>query len=131
MDMQSGLRARLLADTTVAAATAGRVFWVQRPQATALPAITLQTISDPRPDHLQGFDAARATRVQLDCWASSFDAALTLARAAIATLAAPENISGKQFGPARVDGQRDLGEDVNGTFVHRQSVDLLVWHVGD
>jgi hypothetical protein len=131
MDMQGGLRARLLADAAVAAAVGSRVYWVQRPQSTALPAITMQTIDDPRPNHMQGFDGARTTRVQLDCWAPSFSAALTLARACIAALAEPTTLNGKRFGPTLIDGQRDLLDDVSGTPIHRQSVDLLVWHVGD
>ena len=131
MDLQSGLRARLLAAGPVAAAVGTRVSWVTRPQSTGVPAITLQTISDARPEHLKGLDSARETRVQLDCWAATYASALSLARACIAALSGPATISGKRFGNTRVDGQRDLGEDVNGTFLHRQSVDLLIWHVGD
>jgi hypothetical protein len=131
MDLQAGIRARLLADGGVSAAVGTRVYWVQRPQLSATPAIVLQVISDPRPDNLKGFDGAREARVQLDVWAATYAAALDIARDAVAALAEPATVSGKVFGATRVDGQRDLGEDVNGTFVHRQSVDLLVWHVGD
>ena len=130
-DMQAGIRSRLLADATVAAAVGTRVSWVDRPQTSALPAIVLQTISDPRPAHLQGYDGARMTRVQMDVFASSYGSALTIARAAIAALKDPATVSGKKFGGSFVDGQRDLAEDVGGTLVHRQSVDLLVWHAGD
>lgn len=131
MDMQGGLRARLLASTEVTAAVGSRVYWVQRPQGSLPPAVTLQTVSDPRPEHLKGPDGARETRVQMDCWATTYAAALSLARTCIAALSGPATINGKRFGNTRVDGQRDLGEDVNGTFLHRQSVDLLIWHVGD
>ncbi|AMK19333.1 tail completion protein gp17 [Sphingobium sp. MI1205] len=132
MDFHAGLRARLLADSGVAAIVGTRVSWLERPQGAALPAITLQVISDPRPQHLKGLDGARGTRVQLDCWAASFAQALALARAAIATLQPPTTIEGKKFGNARIDGQRDLGETAaGGAFVHRQSVDLFIWHVGD
>lgn len=132
MDFQTGVRARLLADATVAAIIGARVDWVERPQKSALPAISLQTISDPRPLHLKGMDGARSTRVQCDCWAATYAAALALARAVIAALSPPATISGKKFGHAQVDSQRDLGEALaDGSFVHRQSVDFLVWHVGD
>lgn len=127
-DMQAALRTRLISAGTAAGS---RVTWVERPQLSALPAITLQTISDGRPQHLKGFDGARGTRVQIDCWASTYAAALSLARAVIAALQPPAVISGKKFGQAQIDGQRDLGEDVSGTFIHRQSVDLIIWHVGD
>lgn len=132
MDFQSGVRARLLANNTVSGIVGARVDWMTRPQKAALPAISLQTISDARPDHLKGFDGARETRVQCDCWAATYAAALALARAAIATLQPPKTISGKKFGNARVDAQRDLGENIaDGSFIHRQSVDFIIWHVGD
>ncbi len=130
-DFQASIRARLIADSAVAAVVGARVHWVERPQLSGLPAITLQTVSDPRPQHLKGNDGARATRVQVDCWSAKYADALSLARKVIGALANPATISGKRFGATRVDGQRDLGEDVNGTFVHRQSVDLNIWHVGE
>lgn len=127
-DFQSALRGRLIAAATPAGS---RVSWVQRPQASALPAITLQVVSDPRPQHLKGLQGTRATRVQVDCWADSYGGALAIARACIAALQAPTTFAGKQFGNAEVFGQIDLGEDANGSFVHRQAVDLNIWHVGD
>jgi hypothetical protein len=132
MDFQTGVRSRLLANGDVAAIVGTRIDWVERPQNSALPAISLQTISDPRPLHLKGMDRARSTRVQCDCWAETYAAALALARAAIAALSSPATISGKKFGHAQVDAQRDLGETVgDGSFIHRQSVDFIIWHVGD
>lgn len=132
MDFQTGLRARLLADSTVSGLVGTRVYWMQRPQNSGLPAIVLQTISDPRPDHLKGFDGARETRVQCDCWAEGYGAALALGRSAIAALKSPQTISEKRFGNARVDAMRDLSETAaGGETIHRQSVDFLIWHVGD
>lgn len=132
MDFQTGVRARLLANSTVSAIVGTRVDWMARPQNAALPAISLQTVSDSRPDHLKGFDGARETRVQCDCWAATYAAALALARAVIAALQPPTTITGKRFGNARVDAQRDLGENIaDGSFIHRQSVDFIIWHVGD
>jgi hypothetical protein len=125
------MRTRLLEDATVAGFVGTKVTWVDRPQTTNLPAIVLQTISDPRPAHLKGFDGARMTRVQLDVFASKHLTGLQIAQAAIAALKDPADIDGKQFGPTLVDSQRDLSEEVSGTLVHRQSVDLLVWHEGD
>jgi hypothetical protein len=130
-DMQAAMRTRLINDATVAGFVGTKVTWVDRPQMSALPAIVLQTISDPRPAHLKGFDGARMTRVQLDVFASKYGTALSIARASIAALKDPATVSGKEFGPTLVDGQRDLSEEVSGTLVHRQSVDLLVWHEGD
>jgi len=132
MDFHAGVITRLLADASVSGIVGMRVNWVVRPQKEALPAVTLQVVSDPRPEHLKGFDGARATRVQCDCWASDYLTAAALARACITALRQPATVNGKKFGNARVDGQRDLGETgVDGSFIHRQSVDFVIWHVGD
>lgn len=132
MDFQTALRKRLLDNEAVRAIVNRRVDWVQRPQKDALPAVTLQVISDPRPEHLKDFDDARSTDVQVDCWAAKYGDALALARAVVAVVKAPATVAGKRFGNGQVVGQRDLGEKINdGTFVHRQSVDLSIWHAGD
>jgi hypothetical protein len=131
MDFQSGVRARLLADTTILAGVVNRVYWGERPQGTAYPAIVLQTISDPRPAHLKDYDGARSTLVQMDVMATTYKAALDIARAGIAALKEPETISGKIFGPAFVDSQRDTVEPSGTSNIHRQSVDLNIRHTGD
>ncbi|KKW93872.1 tail completion protein gp17 [Sphingobium chungbukense] len=139
MDFYGGVTTRLLTDPAVSCIVDQRVNWGLRPQGELLPAVTLQVVSDPRPVHLKGFDGARATRLQCDCWAETMMQALALARAVIAVLKNPATVSGKKFGNALVDGQRDLGETVgsggdaqsSGTFIHRQSVDFIVWHRGD
>lgn len=131
MDLQSGIRARLLANGTVSAAVGTRIDWGQRPQGAPYPSIVLQTISDPRPAHLKDYDGARSTLIQLDVYATTYAAALTIARAAIAVLKVPATISGKAFGPAFVDGQRDTVEPSGTTNIHRQSVDFNIRHVGD
>lgn len=132
MDFQEGVRARLIADSAVAAIVGDRVAWMARAKGAPLPAIVLQVVSDPRPSHLKGLEGARSTTVQCDCWAEDYGAAVALARAAIAALVPPETITGKQFGNAQVIGQRDLSEDTDdGKFLHRQSVDFIIRHVGD
>lgn len=131
MDMQSGIRTRLLNDARVADLVGTRVDWGQRSQATAYPAIVLQTISDPRPANLKGYEKTRGTLVQMDVYAKEYETALIIARAAIAVLKDPRKIGGKKFGPTFVDGQRDSLETSGTTNIHRQSVDLNIWHVGE
>jgi hypothetical protein len=124
MDMPGALRARITAANTSAGS---RVYWVDRPQAAALPAVTLQIISDIRPQHLKGFNPLRDTRVQIDCWATSY-AAVTALKEAVLAAVVPENTSnGIRFDRAIIDGERDLGERVETQFIHRASVDLMVW----
>lgn len=124
MDMQGALRARI----TGASTTAGtRVYWVDRPQSAALPAVTLQTISDPRPQHLKGFDELRETRVQIDCWADTYAIAKALMEAVL-TAVVPENTAnGIRFDRALVDSTNDSGERTETKFIHRQTADLFFW----
>lgn len=128
MDWQAALRARLLADADVAAQVGSRISWVERPQATALPAIVLQTITDEHPQHMAGFQHFRSARVQIDVWATGHKTAFDIAESVIAALAPRATEDGVRFDRAFVDGRREGGEDVSGKFVHRTSIDLIVWH---
>jgi hypothetical protein len=122
-DFAQALKARLVA------AIGGEIHWGIVPQAKSLPYDRLQVISDPRPQHLQGYDGARVSRVQADCFASSWGAARARAEAIISALAAPSTVNGIQFGRIKAEGPRDLGEDVEGIgYIHRASLDLLVEH---
>lgn len=125
--MQQALRARLLADAGVNAIAGNRIDWGWRIQGAALPAVTLLTISDPRPQHLKGFQPLRETRVQLDCWAETYGEARALAEAAIAAAVPEQSGNGIAFNRALVDGMEDRGEQTDTGFVHRTSIDLIVW----
>lgn len=128
MDMPGALRARIIAASTGAGS---RVTWVERPQSAALPAVTLQIVSDLREQHLRGFQSIRNTRVQIDCWAKSEDngagySKATALKEAVLAAVIPENTSnGIRFDRAFVDGERDLGEQTATQFIHRASVDLI------
>jgi hypothetical protein len=127
-DFATALRTRLLADSDVSGVTT-RIHWNLVPQGVALPYIRLQTISDDRSQHLKGYDTARVTRIQCDCFASSYGTARALAEHVIDAVASPTTVGGVQFGRTKAEGPRDLGEDVDGIgFIHRASVDLLAEH---
>lgn len=128
-DLWTALRARLIAAGPVAAIVGQKVHWGKVPQSSALPYIRLTTVSDPRPEHLEGYDGARVTRVQCDCFAEKHLAATDLAEKVIAAVAEPATVSGVVFGRTKAEGPQDLGEDVEGLgYVHRASVDLLAEH---
>jgi len=127
-DFASSLYARLAADAPVSAVVGTKIYWVIVPQNAALPYIRMQTISDPRPEHLKGYDGARVTRVQADCFAATYGAGRQLAEKVITALATPASFGGVQFGRVKAEGPRDLGEDTASGFVHRASVDLLIEH---
>ena len=128
MDLQTALTARLKADAALTAALAGKLFWNVVPQGTALPYARMQTVTDLRPQHLKGYDAAREARVQIDVFAATYAAARDIAETIIAEMAEPATVSGVQFGRGKAEGPRDLGEDVTEGFVHRLSLDLLIEH---
>jgi hypothetical protein len=130
-DLETALRARIKANAPFVTAGSSQVEWEEQPQNTPLPNTTLLVVTDERPQHLQGYDTARTTRVQADCRASTPKQAKAMARALIAAVAAPGLFNGHQFGRTKAEGPRALNERVNDTTVFRQSVDLLVWHVGD
>lgn len=131
MDFQTGVRARLLANGLVSGAVNTRIDWGQRPQGAPFPSIVLQTISDARPAQLKDYNETRSTLIQMDVYATTYAGALSIARNAIAVLKVPTTISGKVFGPAFVDSQRDTVEPLGTTNIHRQSVDFSIWHTGD
>ena len=127
-DMQDALVRRLIADDAVSNIAGDRLEWVNVPQGTPRPYGRLQTISDPRPITLEGEQEFRETRVQADCFADDYGTARALAYAIIKTMRAGGVPSDIVFGRTTAEGPRDLGEDTPEGFVHRASVDLLVWH---
>jgi len=128
-DFSSALRTRLATDAGLSSMVGTRVYRGIVPEGTALPYIRMNVISDPRPEHLKGYDAARVSRVQVDCFAASYGAARDMADRVIAATIAPGTTEGIHFGRIKAEGPRDLGEDVEGTgYVFRASLDLLAEH---
>lgn len=127
--MQGALRARLLGAT----AAGSRIYWLERPQGTALPAITLQTISGDRPQTYTALQAWRESRVQLDVWAASYAEARAILEAAITALAPLGTSNGIRFDRTDFEGERDRAEfDGNSQFatatIYRTGIDLIVRH---
>lgn len=123
-DLQSALRSRI-----VAAVGHSRVYWTLVPQGAARPYVRMQTVTDERPEHIEGYDAARRTRVQVDVFADKYSEARAASETIIAAVADPATVSGVKFGRTKAEGPRDLGEDVDGVgYVHRLSMDLLAEH---
>lgn len=124
MDLQGALRARLLGQTDAA----GRVYWVTRPQASALPSITLQTISGDFPQTYEGLTPTRSPRIQLDAWGASYVQARAVCMAAIATLDGKATSNGIVFDNIQFENERDFLEREGSIDIYRTSVDLIVWH---
>src|SRR3546814_10258930 len=60
----SAFRDRLVANGAVNAVVSTRIYWGVVPQGAALPYVRLHIISDPRPEHLKGYQGSRRTRIQ-------------------------------------------------------------------
>jgi hypothetical protein len=100
-----------------------RITWVNRPQATSLPAITLQIIDDDRAQHMGGFQSLQFIDVQIDIWATSYEQGRAIKEAVIARLVPEVTSNGIKFGRAFVRG-RDLSERTETQFIYRPSLDF-------
>jgi len=128
--MEESLTALLLADAGIAAIVATRITWLTRPQASALPAITLQVISAAPIDSDEGDSGLIQSRVQVDCWGESALDAKNAARAV------KQRLSGRQDQHSGTEFQGFFGEDeresveetTGGTVIYRTRLDFIVWH---
>ncbi|MGR3593043.1 MAG: DUF3168 domain-containing protein [Limimaricola soesokkakensis] len=101
--MERQLRALLEADPAIAAITA-HINWGAHPTGLPWPAAVLTVISDTQGYTLDGPDGLSAIRVQIDCYAATYDAAKDLSRAIRAKLS---GYSGGQFQGVFLAGLRD------------------------
>ena len=80
-DPRVALRAYLLDDATISAAVGGtRVYGIKLPQGQTLASIVYSRISGQGDHHMEGASGLNRTRMQIDCWAQTADAADLLAR---------------------------------------------------
>src|SRR4051812_46510481 len=94
--MEEALVAYLLANAGVAALAGTRIYWGERPQGDALPAIVLFKVSPNRDVTLAGPSGLIGPRVQIDCLGGSYALAKTTARAVIAAADAIGGTAGFQ-----------------------------------
>jgi hypothetical protein len=133
--LESALLVRLLDDVGIAEATKGQVEWGRT--FTTLPAISLQTINDPRPQHFKGFHKTRPTDVQVDIWSKSAEIGAPLREAVIAVLAGPFDADGVRFQRSIITNVRGGAEQQQAgpvpvqrirAEVHRTSIDITFTH---
>jgi hypothetical protein len=124
VDFEGALRARAIGASGVTAIVGQRVYWVERPQATALPAITFQIIDDPREQTMAGFQSRLFVLVQADVWALSYATAKAGKEALIAALTPEVTANGIRFGTATNISARDLSERTETQFIYRLSIDF-------
>lgn len=98
------------------------------PQNAVSPYGMYQVISDPRPEHLKGYDRARQSRVQIWIVAATYGAARSISEKIIAAVSVPGIHGGIKFGRVKAEGPRDLSQDTSSGTVSMASTDLLVEH---
>lgn len=128
MSWEAAVLARLLQDPDVAALIADRAEWDDRAPDDPLPAIMLQTITDPRPQNHDGFDPFRPTRVQVNCLARTKTEAIALRDLAIAALIPPAFVGGVSFLQSFIDGGGSDAERKPTGRICRERTDLIIWH---
>lgn len=78
MTIIEGLRAFLLANTSIATLVSQRIYPLRLPQKITVPAIVLTRITEINDAHLRGPNVLTRARIQVDAWAQTFDAAVAL-----------------------------------------------------
>lgn len=133
MTLEDAIQIRLLASDDLTARIADRVGWTRR--LTGIPAITLQVISDPRPQHFKGFQPTRPTLVQLDVWSADPREAAAIRGICIAALTPAQAVEDVRFQRAMVTSVRSGAEPDRGgdrqTYageLHRESIDFSFLH---
>jgi hypothetical protein len=128
--MEEAFRARLLAHAGLASLVASRVVWIERPQGTGLPAVTLQLVSIGRDYTYSGADGTGNPRVQVDCWGRSYGEAKAVSRAVISAVEQRATQGAVKFAPAFIDAARDMPPEelAGGVKVYRVTLDIIVWN---
>lgn len=129
--MEEALVDFMLRDAGLAALVATRINWQARPQGDALPSISLQRVSGVRDYAMQGPTGLVESRVQVDCWGSTYASALAVARSVRDLLSGVRrNLGSTQLQGAFIDSERhDFEKDGNAAEgFHRVSMDFQIWH---
>lgn len=117
-----------MSDDALEAMVGTRIDFGKRPQEQALPAVTLQVTADPRPNHFGGRQGLRQTRLQVDCWGETADAAVSAAERIIEIIGDPAVVDGVRFEKPLIEGPEDSGNQEDTLYVHRARLSVLVWH---
>lgn len=129
VDFVIALRGRIVAAPAVSTSLGSRLYPVNKvPQNAAKPYAYYQVISDPRPEHLKGYDSARQSRIQIDIVADDYATARAIGENIIETVAVPGTHGGIRFGRTKAEGPRDLSEETASGTISRASLDLLPEH---
>ena len=77
---------------------------------------------------MAGLEGLQASRVQVDCWATTFLSAKALADAVITRTTAPFTTGSVHFQALFVDLIRDTFDGEGPQKLYRRQLDLSIWH---
>ena len=128
--MEEALLAYLLAGTALAAVVGTRINWVQSPQGVLSPRIVLNKVSGLRDMCFRGPTGFVTTRVQCDCFSTTYLSAKAVARALEARLSGYSGTYNTiNFQGAFLVNERDDFFDAETPDkLFRTSLDFNIWH---
>ena len=128
--MEESLIALLLASTGVSDLVSARVNWNRIAPPAAPPYVILRRISGVRDYKLSGATGLVESRVQVDCYGSTYASAKAVARAVEAVLSGYRGTQGATtFDGIFLSAERDLiDDDESPADLHGVSLDFMVWH---
>ena len=122
-----GIRLAILADVAVAALIVDRCYFVKLPQKPTYPAVTIELISGDLNNCLNSLPALTWSRVRVNCWATTYEAAYELATAVEAALNGKTiSATGIEVRSVVADGMRDFYEPAVEAYYVSQ--DFRIWH---
>lgn len=128
--MEASLIGLLLATSGVTAAVSTRINWNRIEPPAVTPYVILQRISGVRDYKMSGATGLTESRVQIDCYGSTYASAKGAAQAIEAALSGYKGASGTTtFDGIFLTAERDLvDEDEGPADLHGISMDFMLWH---
>lgn len=130
--MEEAIRSLLMALPALSSTVGTRIDWGVRPQATALPAITIDLISGVPQMNLDGAGLWSKSRIQIDCWARTSLTARNMATAIGGPFGLFTGYRGDHLQTRLrtfiMTTRADQDTDAQGP-IHRMMLDVVVWHL--
>ena len=130
MNFETALAARLLRAAGIAGEVGDRVGWQVRMQGDPLPDITLDIVTDLRPQNFRGFEHCRRTRAQVTVWHRGKAEAVALRDRVIEALAPSALVDGVTFQRATEIAVLPRHERRDATESWQEIIDLILTHNG-
>ncbi|NNF65985.1 MAG: DUF3168 domain-containing protein [Gammaproteobacteria bacterium] len=127
MSAETGIYTHLSTDGNIIALVGTRIYPEWMPQESDMPAIVFSLTSAPREPNFDGPSAYVDRRYQLDCYASTYSAAKSLADAVRVSLdGVTGTLGGENVQLVSLEDERDLSDIEGDTAYRRVSMDFLI-----